>query len=139
MKIYKEGNLITIIFKHGDDFLSQLDKILKKEKITSGVILSGVGMIKNPKLGFYLGKGEYAETNSKECFEVTSMQGNLAKKEGTTFPHIHITIASKNGKTLGGHLMLGTIHNTLELVIWKFKKTKLKRKFDSKTGLFLIE
>ena len=119
--------------------MKELEKALKKENITSGVILAGVGMIKNPKIGFYLGKGEYAENKFKKCFEVTSIQGNLAQKEGTTFPHIHITMADKNGKVIGGHLIEGAVYNTLELAIINLKKIKLKRKFDSKTGLFLIE
>jgi predicted DNA-binding protein with PD1-like motif len=54
----RKGDLLIVRFADGEDLVRDLEKLLKEEKIHSGLILGGLGMVKNAGLSFYVGRGE---------------------------------------------------------------------------------
>jgi len=103
-----------------------LKKELLKIKIKSGIIISGVGSLKNATL-------RLADENILEVegpFEIISMQGTITI-DGI---HAHLAIADKEGKMIGGHLKKGCeVHTTAEVAILPYTGI-LRRSKDEETG-----
>ncbi len=122
----KVGETLFIRMDDGESFYDVLYSILKDEGITSGVILNGVGMLRNFEIGWF-GESKY-ETERIEgtAYELISMNGNIAVKDEDIFAHVHVGLASPDKKMIGGHLFDATVNNTVELFIL-IPKLKLKR------------
>ena len=69
--------------------------------------------------------------------EITSIIGNITEKEKKPYLHIHITLADKDMKVIGGHLKECRISATAEIFVRIFKG-RIDRKKDEKTGLELF-
>lgn len=106
------------------DLKKELLKI--KDRIKSGIIISGIGSLKKATL-------RLADENILEAkgpFEIISMQGTITV-DGI---HAHIAIANKSGEMIGGHLKVGCeVHTTVELAILPYNGV-LKRSKDKETG-----
>jgi len=111
----------------GQDLKEELNKIIVSKNIKAGFILTCVGSLEKVKL-------RLAEENIEvfdEKFEIVSLVGTLSS-DGI---HIHISLADKNGKVIGGHLKAGCIvYTTAEIVIGAVEDTVFSREFDKITG-----
>ena len=134
--IIKEGNgLIGIRMEDGEDFFTSLETVCKNYNVESGIILSGIGMLRNIKIGYWNGT-EYVTDEIKNPVELVSMQGNIGTTENDGDPiiHIHIAVAKEDHSVIGGHLVSATINNTGEIFVQKLENIVLLRKRE-KSGL----
>lgn len=111
----------------GDDLKIKLAEFVKEKKIQAGYIITCVGSLSRATLRL----SNKNETQTwKESFEITSLTGTLSP-DGN---HLHISLANKEGTTLGGHLMDGSlISTTAEIIIGEASDLIFKREFDSVT------
>ncbi len=66
-----------------------------------------------------------------EPMEIVSLAGTL----GPDGPHVHISLARRDGACIGGHLVRGCIvHTTVELVIGELPEVEFRRPLDPATG-----
>lgn len=118
------------------DLKSEIEKLVKSKKLSSGVILSGVGSLKAAELRLANQNHFYKE---ERFFEIVSLTGTLSQ-EGV---HLHISLADDTGRVIGGHLVHGClIHTTCELVIGELTGIEFHRKEDPATGfkeIFYLE
>ena len=137
MSSRKEGNLIVFKFEDGKDVIESLKRVTKEHKIQSGIILSGIGMLRNFEISFYSReKAEYVTNKFNEPVELLSLSGNISLRNNETFFHLHVALAKEDKSAIGGHLKKATVHNTLEGVIVKFSEIKLTR--DPETRILSI-
>jgi len=129
MQFKTESNIVIAKLNDGEDFFKSMEKIVKKCNIKSGIVLAGIGQLKNFELGYFDGK-KYVKKTFKKPMELVSMQGSIAE----TF-HIHCALADEKQNVYGGHLFNGVVGVVNEIVILKLNKIKLKREKDKKTGL----
>jgi len=133
----KEGNLIVFRFEDGKDIIESLKRVTKEHKIQSGIILNGIGMLRNFEISFYSReKASYVTNKFNEPVELLSLSGNISLRNNETFFHLHVALAKENQNALGGHLKKATVHNTLEGAIVKFSEIKLTR--DPETRILSI-
>lgn len=67
-----------------------------------------------------------------EKFEIVSLVGTL---QASGECHLHLSIADKSGKVIGGHMMDGCLVNTTaEVVIGALSGLQFFREFDEATG-----
>lgn len=122
----------VIRLKPGQDLKEELKNIVVSENIKAGFILTCVGSLKKAKL-------RLAEENIEkfdEKFEIVSLVGTLSQ-DGI---HIHISLADKNGKVIGGHLKEDCIiHTTAEIVIGECEDCTFSRELDKNTGFKELE
>jgi predicted DNA-binding protein with PD1-like motif len=110
------------------DLKEESNKFVKLKNIKAGFILTCVGSLKTATLRL---ADENIIKTFEEKFEIVSLVGTLS----TSGNHLHVSLADKNGKTIGGHLKTGClIYTTAEIVIGETDKFKFKREFDEKTG-----
>ncbi|MCK5827942.1 DUF296 domain-containing protein [Candidatus Bipolaricaulota bacterium] len=104
----------------------------------SALIVSGIGMVRDIKLGYWNGS-EYEAHAYLEPAELLSLQGNLTvDAEGQRIVHVHISISTQDGSVRGGHLIAATVHNTLEMGLLPLASIALDRRPESNglMGLF---
>jgi predicted DNA-binding protein with PD1-like motif len=117
-----KDDLLLVRLSDGDDLEGSLKKVLKEKKIASGIVIGGVGMVRNAGLSFYVGEGQY-ET-------VSTMDGEIVI-------HLHATVGKEGGAALAGHLSGGQVNMTAEIAVLATPQ-KLVRYSDPDTGLRLL-
>ncbi len=130
----EESNLIVRL-EDGEDLFQSLERL----NIVSGVILNGVGQLRELRLGFWLNKKKvYQEIEVEGPVELLSLQGNLSFKNDESIIHCHAILGDEEGKTLGGHVIEATVNLTNEIFITKFEQIKMRRKEEPSglTGLY---
>ncbi|MCX6627397.1 MAG: DNA-binding protein [Candidatus Solibacter sp.] len=99
--------VLVLRFKFDTDLLAGLQKMVKQEKITNAIILSGIGSVR----GYHVHQVSNRTFPSKNMFvknptepaDITNVSGFIAN--GVLHPHV--TLATPD-KAFGGHLEPGT-------------------------------
>ena len=113
----KYGSIYCIRMLHGEDFLAQLNAIAEKQDWKNAIIISGVGMLKGAKIGYYHG-GTYQIKTLGDPAELVSTSGNMyINPAGKHEWHVHVALAEQSHEMLGGHLLGGIVWNTAELFL----------------------
>jgi hypothetical protein len=81
----------------------------REHGVRSAVVVAGIGMVKDPELGFFDGE-RYHKAQLRGAFELVSTQGNLATLEGEPFTHLHVSVAGPDHVARAGHLFAGEVH-----------------------------
>lgn len=134
MQRIEKDNIIFIRLFQDENIEKQIKKVCKEHQIQTAVVLSGIGQIKNFKIGYFKEKGEYTQEKIKKPHELLSLEGNICKDNDEYILHFHIVAGDENKKTIGGHFITGEVNITNEIVLLK-TKLDLKRKTEAKTGL----
>ncbi len=137
MNVRKQGTAYVLIPKIGDELLTSLMGFAKEENIAAGSI-QAIGALQDFELGYYyLNKKEYGRKKFNEIAELISCSGNLARREGNPFIHIHVAMGRDDFSVIGGHLFSGIVAVTAEVILFPFPE-KMDRTYDERTGLFLL-
>ena len=85
-------------------------------------------------------EGKYQEISLEKPLEIASCMGNVSTREdGELIVHAHLVVSDENGNAYGGHLLPECkVAATAEFILIEAKDVSLKRKFDGKTGLYLL-
>tara|TARA_Y100001970_G_scaffold215055_1_gene263008 strand:+ start:33 stop:461 length:429 start_codon:yes stop_codon:yes gene_type:complete len=136
MKYIIKNNKIFISLQTGDEIVESITDIFKEEKIYSGMI-NGIGAINKVQLGFYnLESKKYKKKYFNDDYELTSLMGNIALKDGNPFVHIHINMSDENFDVIGGHLFRAVTAASAEVIVL-LDNQYIKRELDQKVGLYL--
>ncbi|MBH8574751.1 DUF296 domain-containing protein [Nostocaceae cyanobacterium CENA369] len=101
--------------------------------ITSETAVSAIGSLKKATIRF---ANRENSTVLEDKFEIITLNGTIA----IAGVHLHIAIADKQGKTIGGHLVNGSIiYTTAEIVIGASEEFTFNRTFDEQTGYQELE
>ncbi len=118
---------VVVALDPGEDLLKVIEDAIEREKISDGVVISGIGSL--AKIHYHI-VDPGTEKPWKDTFiekegtiEVMALQGLIADGEA----HLHIT-ASQNDAAYGGHLEHGSIILTLgEVVILRLDQPMERR------------
>jgi len=130
----REGDFLVVRLSDGEDLLEVLKQALKDEGVEAGLVLGGVGMLKQPGIAFYKGGGEYDPIPLKDEVEICALNGNVAVADGDIFIHLHATLGTSSGAAFAGHMTGGKVHMTAEIAL-KVVHKRMIRVFDDRTGL----
>lgn len=137
MRYVKDGARIILRLDDGDEIISSLKAICKKEKIKSA-FFSGLGAAKRAEIAHYNPKTKkYKTKKPKGPLEIVSLTGNVAMLQGEPVVHAHVCFSVPDFSTFSGHLMSAEVYPTCEILMTPFG-IKIERKFDEKTGLNLL-
>jgi predicted DNA-binding protein with PD1-like motif len=126
-------------FDENEDLLESIRKAADRKGVKAGAF-SVIGAVKKAVIGFYSDK-KYITIELKRHLEIASCSGNIAVgPENETIVHAHIVVSDEKGQAFGGHLFQGTLVGpTAELVLFEVKGINMKRVFDEKSNLKLLE
>jgi predicted DNA-binding protein with PD1-like motif len=134
----RKANVLLIRLSDGDDLEDSLRNALKEENVTSGIVIGGVGMVRNAALSFYVGKGEYKTVPVEGAAELCALSGNVSALDGEVVIHLHAVVGRPGGGALAGHLSKGRVNMTAEIAMLIVPQ-RLVRTSDPETGLRLLK
>lgn len=112
--------------------------------------ITGIGAFESVQLGYFNGRARrreegksddsFLQNDFEEQFEVLAFTGNLTREEesGDPHAHVHVVLGRPDATTMGGHLIEGTVHPTLELLITE-TGGEVPRGVDPETGLVVMK
>ena len=97
MQVVEDGGTVVVRLHEGEDFFPTLLQALERVGLRHGVILTGVGMLKDFELGWFdhATKG-YAKRTFQQPHELVAMSGTIAVSADdpdTVMPHVHAALA----------------------------------------------
>jgi uncharacterized protein len=134
MPARRSGDTWFVAFEPGQQLHEAYRAFCREQGITAGVVVSGIGMVKDPVLGFYDGQA-YQKQRFAGAHELVSTQGNVALLEGQPFMHLHVTIAGADHLARAGHLFEGAVHVAHEGALRVLDGMTLERAKDPATQL----
>ena len=138
MEYKKLTGKIIVRLDRGEEVVSSLISIAKKENINSGFI-SAIGAADIIEVGLYeVEKKQYQSKRFEGDFEIVSCLGNLSVKDNEPYLHLHMAFSDKDCHAYGGHLNYCRISGTFECVIGLTEAVVNRRK-DQVTGLNIFD
>ena len=123
----------------GEEIVEQLTRLVEQENIQLGSI-SALGAANDVTIGIFSTQDQkYYSQRYQGDFEISSLVGNVTRKDGAPYLHLHITIGNPvSGQVHAGHLSSAVISATLEafLFVWD---GRVGRKFEESVGLNLFD
>lgn len=133
MKSGEDRSLIVAKFEDGEDLFESLSIIIEKYEIESGIVLTGIGMLRNFVLGYFDGE-VYQKKEFKDACELVSLQGSITTEKETVI-HLHASLAEESNNVIGGHLFQAEVCTLNEIVLRRLNDLTLIRKENLVTGL----
>jgi len=131
-----ENNVLVAKLEDGEDIFESLEKIMNQIEHESAVVLSGIGMLRDFRVGFYNNEtGDYEWEEFTEPKELLSLKGSITE-EGSM--HLHVEVGGRDHSVHGGHLEGGKVFNVTELTLMVFEDLKLSRKKDEELDMYLL-
>jgi len=139
MEFRKFSDTYVVRLDRGEEIIASLTELCKKEDIALGSI-EGLGAADHAVVGLYdVGKKEYHKTEFNGPMEITALTGNVSRKDGEVYLHIHICFCDEAMNLHGGHLNECRISATCELFVRSIPG-QVNRRFDAEgVGLNLYE
>lgn len=112
----------------------------REKEIHAGQI-TGLGAINEATFRFLdPATKKYVDKTFSEQMEITNLTGNISRKDGDVYLHLHITASRRDYTCVGGHLLTARISGACELVVEDFWDCReIGRQFDEETGLNLYK
>lgn len=124
--------------RKGTKIPDDLIAIAVHERIATAQV-TGIGGVGEVRIAYYNQETKkYEEHDYKEELEVTSLLGNITRKDGKPFLHVHGTFGRRDLSVIGGHIMKASVSPLLEVVVTPTRNVA-KRRFDEAVGLNVID
>ena len=117
----------------GDDLFARIEGLAARNDIRNGLVLWGIGMIRDFEVGYFNGK-EYEKATYREPMELLALHGTFAG-EAEPKLHVHVAAAGRDHRVVGGHLFRATVAVLNELCLRRLIATTLGRELNPKSGL----
>ena len=134
MEYRKCGHTFILRLDPGDEIISSLTAHAENENIRTAQI-QGLGASNHAKIALYdLEKKEFHRKTLDVPMEIASLNGNISRKDGKPYLHVHIGLATPDLSLFGGHLVECVISVTAEIFV-DVLDCETGRRFDEKTGI----
>ena len=122
----------------GEEIVERLTFLVDREGIQLGSV-SALGAANDVTIGiFSTVEKKYSSLRYQVDFEISALVGNVSRKDGAPYLHLHITIGNPvTGEVHAGHLTSCTISATLELFLQVWDG-QVDRQFSDQVGLNLF-
>jgi predicted DNA-binding protein with PD1-like motif len=134
MKYGEQGGLIYVRLHQGEDLFESLKAVCRANKVKTAIVLSGLGMLKQAELNFFVKTGQYSPVLYPEPMELVSLSGSVIRDEDDFLIHLHAVLGRANKEAVAGHLSSGKVNVTNEIVMLK-TEIPARREMEEATGI----
>ena len=135
---YKEaapGKYFLSIRNHAG-IMAALAAFCEEKNVESGIV-GGLGAVSEATFRFLdPATKQYVDKTFSEQMEIASLVGNISRKDGKPYLHVHVTCGRRDYTCVGGHLLEATLNGACELFVETFP-VPVGRRPDAETGLNL--
>lgn len=138
MQIIKKSDTSYILrIDGGEEFVDTVQKFCESKGIGAGWF-EAIGSASDVDLAYFDTESkDYDIKGFKEFLEIVTITGNISIKNEQPFCHAHGIFSKSNMETIGGHIHRCVISATCEVILF-VGEGEIKREFDDKTGLYLL-
>ncbi len=98
--------------------MESLIAVSAEAAFSAAAITSGVGMLGSVELGFFrIPLDDYDRTAFDSIYDLSSVQGNIIRRNSEYAPHVHVVFNDTTHKTYSGHLIEAVCHITAEIFL----------------------
>lgn len=133
MKSKEKDDLIFVRLHADENIYEELENVCKKHDVKTAMFVSALGQLKDFKLGYYRGEGDYAPQEFNGIYELLSLSGSVSKQNDEYKFHLHAVLGDEKKNTVGGHLIEGIVESTNEIVLLK-SDIGIKRRVIGESG-----
>lgn len=131
-----KGNKYVLSLDNHVSLMEALAAFCREKDIRSGSI-SGLGAVSSATFRFLNPATKaYVDKSFDEQMELTAIEGNISRKDGEVYLHVHVTASRSDYTCIGGHLLDARINGACELFIEDYG-LEIGRRPDPETGLNL--
>ncbi len=135
MEFAAEDRRLVVKLNRGEEFIPSLVKAAREAGVTSGLVLAGIGAIREFELGWFDPERRvYIRNSYDESHELLSLQGTVTLEADPPI-HLHCSLSNRGNEVIGGHLFRGTVSVLAEVAIQGLDTIRLDRKESPATGL----
>ncbi len=122
----------------GEEIVASLTRLVEQEQVQLGSV-TAIGAANDVTIGiFSTQEKQYHARRYQGDYEISALVGNVTRKEGEPYLHLHITIGNPvTGEVHAGHLTSAIISATLELFLQVWDG-QVGREFSDQVGLNLF-
>ena len=113
----RSGNKLILRLQAGEDVHGSLLEICRQHGVQGGFVISGIGMLSDPELGFFVRDGQYERQRFPGRHELLNLSGNISLRDGGVMAHLHAMLAHEDYSVFGGHLFEAQVGLTLEVLL----------------------
>lgn len=133
MRTSTEGDVVLAKLDDGEDLFPAILEIAARHGFTSGMVLWGIGMLRDAELGYFTG-ASYERETFREPQELLALHGSIA--DDAEIPlHLHVALAGRDHRVVGGHLFRATVAVLNEIAVRPFREIRLARALSPRSGL----
>ena len=133
-----DGRYLLSVDNHCE-ITEALAAFCEEKQIKSGIV-GGLAAISEATFRFLdPATKQYVDKTFAEQMEVTCLTGNISRKDGKTYLHIHVTASRRDYTCIGGHLLTARVNGACELYVEDYGMEGVGRRFDPETGLNLYD
>jgi predicted DNA-binding protein with PD1-like motif len=118
------GDFLVIRLDEDERIVERVEEVCSREGITSGIIHSVAGALKECALIFRRG----CQQEFKEHLEVVG-NGNVSEVDGKPKVHLHIA-GGNDSRTVSGHLIDGAVAVFCEVILQALRGFEMRRAID---------
>ena len=134
MEYQKRKDTYVVRLDRGEEVMECLERLCETEGIELAQV-SAIAAADEAVIGLYqVETREFHKAELKGEMEVISLLGNVTRKDGKPYLHLHISLGMPDMTVRGGHLSRCRISGTCEMFV-RVVDGKLGRKTDDATGL----
>jgi uncharacterized protein len=138
MQTVHDGSRWMLRLDDGQDLFDALRTLVRTEGIRAGIVLSGIGMLRQSTVGYWNGS-EYQPRELVDPHELIGLHGSIAESEGDPAIHLHVALAGPDHRLVGGHLLQGTIGVLAEVYLETFPGRVFGRPLNESFGLRMLD
>lgn len=138
MEYHKFSQGYVLRLDPGEEIVASLTRLVEQEQVQLGSV-TAIGAANDVTIGiFSTQEKQYHARRYQGDYEISALVGNVTRKEGEPYLHLHITIGNPvTGEVHAGHLTSATISATLELFLQVWDG-QVGREFSDQVGLNLF-
>ena len=138
MEYHKFSQGYVLRLDPGEEIVASLTRLVEQEQVQLGSV-TAIGAANDVTIGiFSTQEKRYHARRYQGDYEISALVGNVTRKEGEPYLHLHITIGNPvTGEVHAGHLTSATISATLELFLQVWDG-QVGREFSDQVGLNLF-
>ncbi len=138
MQYRKCGSMYVVRLEKGEEVMETMKKFAD-ECLIGCASVTGIGATDQALLGvFDPEKKAYHEMEYRVPMEILSLTGNISRKDGDSWMHLHAVVADDSQVARGGHVLRMVISLTAEIFVTVLPGD-LERKPDPALGIALIQ
>lgn len=138
MDCRKYGDTIVLCLKRGEELLACVRAVCDAQQVCLAEV-SALGAADYAEVGVYhLAEKRFLPRRLEGEMEICSLTGNVTRRGGELYLHLHGSLADAQGNVLGGHVNAIRISATAEIFI-RLLPGEVNRRMDAESGIYLMD